>query len=447
MTEQRFVQADALLVGVAAVDLAQDGRSDPNDPAYVKAVVFRQGGQQAALVICDLIGVSGELSPRARESAAREGGMPVEHICLSATHTHSNPDRPDDLVERIAQAVVEAQAAVRPVKLMVGNGHRDDISFNRRYLMRDGTVMMNPGQLNPDIVRPVGPIDPEIGIVLFRNADDGKPYASLTSFASHCCSFKWDAQHNKDPYDRRADYAYWLERSLREEFGPDFVSVFGEGFCEDIGEIDVNRPHAYKKVTRGQFMLIDYVPLETTASPDPSNSKYVGEALADEIKAQVPKLREDHPALAVRQQVIRVPLGMYSDMDLEWAKSADYQAVSWLTQFRIDRILDLDKLRKRYGETLPVNVQVIRLGEETAIAALPGQLMVELGLALKQASPFADTLAIELANEDEYIALVPPRKSFCEGHFEVIHSLLECGGGEMMVDAAVRLLRELKTAD
>ncbi|MGQ9552623.1 MAG: hypothetical protein ACUVWR_00780 [Anaerolineae bacterium] len=431
---------ERLSVGVSAVDIAKEGVSSPDDPVYAKAVVFRQGNQQAALVICDLIGVAGEANTRAREVAARESSIPVDNICLSATHTHSNRERPQDFVERVARAVVQAQAAAEPVKLEVGKGYRDDISFNRRFLMRDGMVMMNPGLLNPDIVRPVGPIDPEVSIVLFRDGESARPLASLTSFALHLCT--------NGANDRKADYAYWLERSLREELGEGFISVFAEGCCEDINHVDVNRPHPDKNATRnhrGQFMLYDYVPRETDAAPSLLwDARYLGEALAAEIKAQVPKLREERPSLAVRSAVVPVPLATYSDMDLQWAKEANYQEASWLMQFRIDRILGLEKLRSKYGETLPLTVQVFRLGEETAVVALPGQVFVELGLAIKKASPFTNTLVMELANEWEYIAILPPRKSFCEGHFEIIASRLECGGGELLVDAAVCLLNDIK---
>ena len=39
------------------------------------------------------------------------------------------------------------------------------------------------------------------------------------------------------------------------------------------------------------------------------------------------------------------------------------------------------------GGELPVDMQVIALGRETAIVCMPGELFVDLGLAIKQASP------------------------------------------------------------
>lgn len=72
---------------------------------------------------------------------------------------------------------------------------------------------------------------------------------------------------------------------------------------------------------------------------------------------------------------------------------------------------------------------------------LPGELFVEHSLAIKEASPFKTTLVIELTNS--HIAYVPTRKAFSQGSYEIINSRLAPGGGEMMVDSAVRLLNEL----
>jgi neutral ceramidase len=110
---------------------------------------------------------------------------------------------------------------------------------------------------------------------------------------------------------------------------------------------------------------------------------------------------------------------------------------------RAGRIRSLESLREKYGNTMPVEVQVFRLGAETAVVTLPGEVFVEHGLAIKKASPFANTLVIELANSDE-MHYVPTRKAFCEGDYEVVNSRLESGGGELMVEAAVEMLNELR---
>ena len=52
----------------------------------------------------------------------------------------------------------------------------------------------------------------------------------------------------------------------------------------------------------------------------------------------------------------------------------------------------------RVGETLPFEVTVITLGQNVAINTLPGEVFVELGLAITQGSPFRTTLVIEFAN-------------------------------------------------
>ena len=73
--------------------------------------------------------------------------------------------------------------------------------------------------------------------------------------------------------------------------------------------------------------------------------------------------------------------------------------------------------------------------------ALPGEAFVELGLAIKEASPFAVTPVIELANDAP--GYIPTRKGFAEGSYETVNSRIQPGGGEMAVEAAIELLKEL----
>ena len=84
---------------------------------------------------------------------------------------------------------------------------------------------------------------------------------------------------------------------------------------------------------------------------------------------------------------------------------------------------------------------MLTLGGTLAFVGLPGEIFVELGTAIKQASPFAQTAVISLANGA--IGYVPDRKAYAQGAYEVISARPEEGSGELLVNAAVELLNDL----
>ena len=115
------------------------------------------------------------------------------------------------------------------------------------------------------------------------------------------------------------------------------------------------------------------------------------------------------------------------------------------------KIRSLDRMRKNEaipptvpsGEwKIPLEIQVFQINEDLAIVGLPGEVFVELGLAIKKASPYKHTMVLELTNS--HIAYVPTKEAFSRGGYETINSRLAPGGGEMMVETAIRSLKELK---
>ena len=183
-----------------------------HDPLKAKALVLRQGNEQAALVFCDFVGVSLNVTTNARARASQNTGIPVSHIVITATHSHTGPSfddvrsdyfheaaiakygedphetisYPTFMIERLVQVIADAAARLAPAALDVGIATQTGIAFNRRYFMKDGTVVFNPGQLNPDIVGPAGPIDPDVGILMVKNRKQLQPIGGLTVFAMHC---------------------------------------------------------------------------------------------------------------------------------------------------------------------------------------------------------------------------------------------------------------------
>jgi hypothetical protein len=409
------------------------------DPLHAKAVVFKQGDESAALAFCDLVGISGEVSTKARQMASEATGIPFENIVVAATHSHTGPmyfgalskhfhDRrvaqtgkdpydPADyvtkLIDKIVQAIVQAKASLQPVELTSGVVEEGRLSFNRRFIMKDGSVRWNPGQLNPNIVRPAGPIDPQVGVVLIKRPGADIPEAAIVSFAMHL--------DTTGGSEYSADYPRFVEDYLRKPFGPPFMLLFGSGTCGNINHIDVS--------------------LKSKRPPEE-----IGQMLGETIERAVrqPELwSKAEPALAVRRVIVDAPLQTFSDAEVAAAgKNMDLigtRDLPFLEQVNANKIMDMERWD---GGSIPLEVQAFRLNRDTAIVSLPAEIFVEIGLAIKAASPFKNTLVIELGNES--LGYIPDKKGFAEGAYEAVNSRVEPGTGERLVEAAIGLLKELE---
>lgn len=407
-----------------------------SNPLRAKAVVLRQGNESAALVSCDIIGLCPDVSLRARKLASAETGIPAENILLAATHSHTGPlyfgalrkylhdkavaehggdpcekvDYPSRLVRRIMEAITRANAATKPVWIEAGSAEQQGLSFNRRFHMKSGTVRFNPGPLNPDIVRAAGPIDPEVGIVFFRQVETGESIAAMINFALHLDTVGGT--------EYAADYPYYLEQALRDKYGTDMTLLYGTGTCGDINHIDVTKRERLK-------------------------TDYIGKTLAETVLAKAESLNANaEPALAVRSEIVEVPLQHYGPEKVAWAREniekVGTKELSFLDQVEAYKILAIEM---RHSRTILLEVQVFRLSRDVAVVGLPGEVFVDLGLAIKKASPFAHTLVIELCHDAP--GYIPTKKAFAEGSYETVNSRIAPGGGEKMAEAAIRLLKEL----
>lgn len=460
------VAADSLRVGIAEADITppvgfpiagyyHERLADGTiDPLKAKAIVFRDANTAAALVVCDLIGIATDLSQAVRKQASEKTGIPVTNIVISATHSHTAPDymkelylklgkegqEPlraayiDKLISGPIEAIVKAYAAAKPAVLECGSAiQATPVSFNRRSVMRDGSVKTWQSHDNPEVVRAAGPIDPEISLLNVRD-EAGKSLGILSNFALHLDTvggLKWSA-----------DYPFFIEQSLRKAAGSEVVSIFGTGCCGDINHVNPR-------------------------SKERNKADFIGNSIGESIRKQLGQLKRlERTDLVVKSRIIRLPLQDATKEEVANSiKILDAanrkEKVEFLDHVTAYKKLILDQLRHRephantaahitwglsralagVGETLPVDVTVMTLGSDVAIVCLPGEVFVELGLAIKQGSPFRTTLVIELSNSVESI-YVPNRAAYAGGSYEVTNSNLQPGAGEMLVETALSLLRE-----
>jgi hypothetical protein len=412
------------------------------DPLQARAIVLRQGQETAALVFCDVIGFPVAIAMPAREKASAATGIPVDHIAVAGTHTHTGPlffmalhdelhkravekhgaDPYDsapyraELIDKIAETVAKAKAALAPVELRSGTAHEDRISFNRRFYMKDGSVRFNPPLQSPDIVRPAGPIDPQVGIILLSKPGAKQPSSAIVSFAMHLDTTGGTLYS--------ADYVRSLEDQLTKSFGPDFRLLFGTGCCGNINHRDVSQKEQRNADTLGQMLG------ETVASVIEKGELASG----------------SQPALAVRSVKVAASLQSYSAEQIEEAgddmKRVGSRELPFLQAVEAVKIVDIERLKRNGENPAQLEVQAFRLNRDTAIVTLPNEIFVEIGLAIKARSPFKTTLIIELANDD--LAYTPTKQAFAEGSYEITNSRVVPGTGEKLVEPAVRLLKELR---
>jgi hypothetical protein len=417
-----------------------------HDPLLAKAMVLSQGSNLVALVSADLCSVPRELTDRARRQASAETGIPAAHIVITATHTHGAPEyfgplrdflharalKENDgkdpretidyqalLVQRWAEVVVKAHQARKPVVLSVVTPQQSGLAFNRRFLMKDGTTGWNPGKLNTNIFRPLGPVDIDLPFVLARDANSRQPVGSLTVFAMHT------AIYGGGPFG--ACYPGHLQTNLRRLLdAPGMISLFGEGCAGDVNHIDVNSP---------------------TPQDGDTYPQIVGARLAATIHEALPLARPiAEGQLAMRSATVLSPVKPITGAEYTAARKlmADLDRVEapFLTTVDAWRKIFQHEFWSKHGGKLPQEVQAIRLDRDTAIVTLPHEVMVELGMAIKAASPFRTTIVVSLANDLDFY--IPPRRAFEEGHYEPTTCPLEPGCGELLVQTAVKLLQDLK---
>jgi len=416
-----------------------------HDELQARSLVLDNGERRIAIVECDAIALGRQPIVRAKRLIRKHTG--ISHVLIAATHTHeggptasvfrsgADPKYLDWLAVRIADSVRRAVNNLRPAQIGWGVGCEGRCVFNRRYFMKPGTippdpwgnmtdaVQMNPGYENPNIVKPAGPVDPDLSVVAVRDVE-GDPIAILANYTLHYVGGERSGDISADYYGVWADILEreWPRRTAAAR--PPFVAIMTNGCSGNINNIAVRRtlrqPYPYHQMNK------------------------VARRIADESLRVLRRIKwRDWAALAVCETTVKLGVRKPSSREVCDARRVLKQAGA------VPDSLEAIYARETVGmanwpDSIEAPMQAIRLGD-VGIVAFPGEAFVELGLEVKRESPFPVTFAVDLGND--YLGYIPTVAAHAQGGYETWRarsSFLERDAAPVLVSAALELLKKCR---
>jgi len=396
------------------------------DELYARALVLDNETNAVAIVSCDLLYTPlEEIAGPARKIITEKTGIPEQNILICATHTHSGPevftkskfmtageappppiDRSylDTLVKEIAGSAMIAYKDMRQVKIGAVKGQAPEIVYNRRPKNKDGlvkmaftlppevrvtrTIVVEPGgDVRTTFILPdnktewkFGPVDPEVCVLRVENMD-GDILASLVNFGCHPVTIY---PHLSTAIS--ADYPAYVASVVEEAEGG--LCLFTLGLAGDA------------------------VPFDRGVIP----RRQLGRAVGGEAvrRLQLVTTTGDVTLKALKKEVVfpaKKPPSPNSNAD-------------------------------KTPEHVTSEIQVLRLGD-IYIVGLPGEVLVEVGLAIKKRAGLEYLFIATLSNDA--IGYVCHGAAYDEGGYEPDTATnLAKGAGEIMVEQALELISEIR---
>jgi len=420
--------------------------TEVHDELHARALVLDNGEAKLAIVVCDSCMIPREVFDAAKQAAAKATGIPTSHMLCSATHTHSAPSSASVfqsdadpryqkfLTGQITAAIEAAHANLQPARIGWGTGEAAEHVHNRRWHMKPGTippsafrgkidqVKMNPPRASDDLVEPAGPIDPVVSLISVQTTD-GRPLCLLANYSLHYVGGTGGGHVSADYFGA---FAGKVEQALTESHNAadGVLAIMSNGTSGDINNINFRQPYERK----APYEQINYV--------------------ADGVAAEALKVYEriEHrtwvPLGAVESELtfgVRKPSADEVAEAKEIVAAAEGPVMRSLQEVYARETLLIDK----YDDEVTLTVQALRIGD-CGIAAIPCETFVEIGLELREQSPFEQTFTIELANG--YNGYLPTPAQHDLGGYETWRarsSYLERNASPVIAKELTRHLNEL----
>lgn len=426
---------------------------------YARAAVFAQGGRKFCILQPDLEIATRPWTDRIRKGVSARCGIPLDAILVHFPQPHSTPPLGNFIIDeefllippeheylrgaqsaycefaatKIVEAACLAESRLRPIRIAAGSAVRNDLAFNRRGVMRNGTVGMP--WLYSSLQKPLGPTeyrylegptDPEVGVLCARD-DDMNMVAMILHFTCHPVNVFALCQHTVSP-----DWPGIWCQEMQAACGPGSIALVLNGCCGNINPWPAFEP--------------DFVP----------DHRRMGRALAETTGRILRTLRfSECPVLDWRVRHLALPLKEAAAEAVATAakKLAEHPAPVWqkdnpkqVTWEWMDAAMLMSvELERRRNPCYDCEIQALRIGD-TALVGLPGEPFVEGQLEIKIKSPFYPTYVAH--NCADFAGYIAPRASYARGGHEIRDTpakwaKLEPGALETMTEAVGVMLRDL----
>jgi hypothetical protein len=399
-----------------------------HDPLLASSMVI-DGNKRICLISCDLISLNKEVSDKTRTLLKKRFSIPENNVIICGTHTHTGPVMRLSVLPGWENAIAEEWLSMLPsylcsatthafnsldtTKVAWTKGREENISFNRRYLMKDGTIKMNPGVGNPDIVKPVGPIDPDVGIVAF-----GEDYLNIrglvVNFALHLDTIGGN--------NISADFPGVMRQTVQKFIGEDTGIVYTSGAMGDINSTNFMT----QKKKRKYF----------------ESCQRIGTVLGAEVINNIFKMEDFKSEAKVNagRTSVKLPLKKYDDESLEKARKNVLQTPGL---HNLEYLAGLGMLKAAQLGKDEVTTEIVALSiGEVAFVSIPGEYFVELGLHIKKNSPFPYTFIVELGLDN--LGYIAHSQAYDQQGYEPVSSPVARGSGEVLAEEAIQLLKSIR---
>lgn len=416
----------------------------PNKGAYdrlaVKAAVFRTGKDLAAIVSYDLCLLDRtEVDNIAAEVTAV---MPQfkDNVLYCCTHTHTGPYTSElfdgknvnreymaDLRAKTVSALKNAYNSLAPAELYAAETECTSLAFNRRFVMKNGKILTNPGKLNADIDRPEGGVDTKI--IMLEVRQNGHPALMIANISNHTDTIGGDWVS--------ADWPGAMEKEVQYQRGFDIPVMTIIAPQGNINHFNVKAPGAQTSYAEAQRIGKAYA-AELLSSlyrfrkmENLSIRTAVGEFLApyyqlsDEEYAEAKKVYEENK-------------DAFMEEGRDFTSEDIARGVPFVKKFFAERAIGCREnpiTKARYENQI-----AIVFNDELAFVSLPAEPFVELGFAIREQSRYPMTVLAALGmGEVGYVGL---QNNYGNGGYETSPSrgLADPTTGLAIINNAVKLL-------